>query len=75
MGVADSGYGFAPLAPQFWGEKDFLASPKVGGFRGLEHNQMIMHSFLDSATPESLPYFGHYPFIKIDLPVVYKADF
>ncbi|NEO79425.1 reverse transcriptase domain-containing protein [Moorena sp. SIO4G3] len=51
MGFADYGYGFAPLAPQFGGEQDFLASPKIGGFRGLDQNQMIAHSFLDSATP------------------------
>ncbi len=25
MGFADYGYGFAPLAPQFWGEQDFQA--------------------------------------------------
>ncbi|NEP33689.1 hypothetical protein [Moorena sp. SIO3B2] len=32
-GVADSGYGFAPLAPQFWGEQDFQAMQRgLGGF-------------------------------------------
>ncbi|EGJ30114.1 hypothetical protein LYNGBM3L_56660 [Moorena producens 3L] len=50
-GVPDYGYGFAPLAPQFCGatrgefnsptesapvgEQNFLASPRIGGFRGL----------------------------------------
>ncbi|AOW99888.1 hypothetical protein BJP34_10875 [Moorena producens PAL-8-15-08-1] len=27
-GVADFGYGFAPLAPQFWGEQEFQSFPQ-----------------------------------------------
>ena len=33
IGVADYGYGIAPLAPQIWGEKDFQAMQRgLGGF-------------------------------------------
>ncbi len=34
-GVADSGYGFAPLAPQMWGEQDFQSPPHLGDLGGL----------------------------------------
>ncbi|NEP53755.1 MAG: hypothetical protein F6K65_35135 [Moorea sp. SIO3C2] len=32
---ADYGYGFAPLAPQVWGEQDFQSPPKLGDLGGL----------------------------------------
>ncbi|AOX02201.1 hypothetical protein BJP34_24640 [Moorena producens PAL-8-15-08-1] len=50
--VADYGYGQAPLAPQFWGEQDFQSPPNLGDQRGLDQNQMIPHSFLNSATAD-----------------------
>ncbi|WP_424095373.1 DNA translocase FtsK [Moorena producens] len=34
-GVADSGYDFAPLAPQFWGEQNSQSPPKLGDLGGL----------------------------------------
>ena len=34
-GVADSGYDFAPLTPQFWGEQNSQSPPKLGDLGGL----------------------------------------
>ncbi|EGJ35354.1 hypothetical protein LYNGBM3L_07110 [Moorena producens 3L] len=30
IGVADYAYGFAPLAPQFWGEQNYESPPSEG---------------------------------------------
>ncbi|NEN99201.1 MAG: hypothetical protein F6K50_28090 [Moorea sp. SIO3I7] len=35
FGVADYGYDFAPLAPQFWGEQNYQSPPKLGDLGGL----------------------------------------
>ncbi|NEQ56266.1 MULTISPECIES: hypothetical protein [unclassified Moorena] len=35
IGVADSGYDSAPLAPQFWGEQNSESPPKLGDLGGL----------------------------------------
>ncbi|EGJ35645.1 hypothetical protein LYNGBM3L_01170 [Moorena producens 3L] len=44
-GVADFGYGFAPLAPQFWGEQEFQSPPKLGdlgGFSKTKRSRFIL---------------------------------
>ncbi|AOW98945.1 hypothetical protein BJP34_05315 [Moorena producens PAL-8-15-08-1] len=34
FGVADYAYGFAPLAPQFWGEQNYQIPPELGDLGG-----------------------------------------
>ncbi|NEP21705.1 AAA-like domain-containing protein [Moorena sp. SIO3I6] len=38
-GVADSGYDFAPLAPQSWGEQNSKSPPELGDLGGLTKNK------------------------------------
>ncbi|NER91611.1 MULTISPECIES: hypothetical protein [unclassified Moorena] len=38
-GVADYAYGFAPLAPQFWGEQNYQSPPELGDLGGFNQTK------------------------------------
>ncbi|NEO61878.1 MAG: hypothetical protein F6J98_16150 [Moorea sp. SIO4G2] len=55
FGVADYGYDFAPLAPQFWGEQNYQSPPKLGDLGGLtKTKQSRIHTSIQQRQQEDL---------------------